>query len=75
MKTINTKIIYLWEQFQGYILKPAYNSVDMIEVELLDDDKGARDFNPVLLTVSFNIIIIYILLFLKLVVAFRYEIL
>lgn len=25
----------------------------MIEVELLDDDKGARDFNPVLLTVKF----------------------
>lgn len=74
MKTINTKIIYLWEQFQGYILKPAYNSVDMIEVELLDDDKGARDFNPVLLTVSY-IIIFYIILFLKLVVAFRYEIL
>lgn len=27
----------------------------MIEVELLDDDRVARDFNPVLLTVNFNI--------------------
>ncbi|KPU77119.1 uncharacterized protein Dana_GF13711, isoform D [Drosophila ananassae] len=42
--------------FQGYILKPSYNSVDMIEVELLDDDKGARDFNPVLLTIRDSII-------------------
>ncbi|XP_071635813.1 voltage-dependent calcium channel subunit straightjacket isoform X2 [Temnothorax longispinosus] len=29
--------------FQG-ILKPAYNSVDMAEVELVDNDKGPRDF-------------------------------
>ncbi|XP_030369817.1 voltage-dependent calcium channel subunit alpha-2/delta-3 isoform X2 [Scaptodrosophila lebanonensis] len=42
--------------FQGYILKPAYNSVDMIEVELLDDDRAARDFNPVLLTIRDSII-------------------
>ncbi|KRF79596.1 voltage-dependent calcium channel subunit alpha-2/delta-3 isoform X3 [Drosophila virilis] len=42
--------------FQGYILKPAYNSVDMIEVELLDDDRAARDFNPVLMTIRDAII-------------------
>lgn len=38
-------------QFQD-ILKPAYNTVDMIEVELTDDDRGPRDFNPALLHVS-----------------------
>uniref|UniRef100_A0A1B0DG25 Uncharacterized protein n=1 Tax=Phlebotomus papatasi TaxID=29031 RepID=A0A1B0DG25_PHLPP len=27
------------------ILKPAYNAVDMIEVELMDDDRDPRDFN------------------------------
>ncbi|XP_017069112.1 voltage-dependent calcium channel subunit alpha-2/delta-3 isoform X6 [Drosophila eugracilis] len=42
--------------FQGYILKPSYNSVDMIEVELLDDDRPARDFNPVLMTIRDSII-------------------
>ncbi|EDW79739.1 uncharacterized protein Dwil_GK17856, isoform A [Drosophila willistoni] len=42
--------------FQGYILKPAYNSVDMIEVELLDDDRPPRDFNPVLMTIRDSII-------------------
>ncbi|KAH8398224.1 hypothetical protein KR222_006390, partial [Zaprionus bogoriensis] len=42
--------------FQGYILKPAYNSVDMIEVELLDDDRVPRDFNPVLMTIRDSII-------------------
>ncbi|XP_037933678.1 voltage-dependent calcium channel subunit alpha-2/delta-3 isoform X2 [Teleopsis dalmanni] len=42
--------------FQSYILKPAYNSVDMIEVELLDDDRAPRDFNPVLLTIRDSII-------------------
>lgn len=46
-------MVFSIAQFQGYILKPAYNSVDMIEVELLDDDRVARDFNPVLMTVSF----------------------
>ncbi|KAK2575606.1 hypothetical protein KPH14_011311 [Odynerus spinipes] len=30
--------------FQG-ILKPAYNSVDMTEVELMDQDKGPREFD------------------------------
>lgn len=28
------------------ILKPSYNSVDMAEVELVDDNGEARDFNP-----------------------------
>lgn len=31
--------------FQG-ILKPSYNSVDMAEVELVDDHREPRDFNP-----------------------------
>ncbi|XP_067204326.1 voltage-dependent calcium channel subunit alpha-2/delta-3 isoform X2 [Linepithema humile] len=30
--------------FQG-ILKPAYNSVDMAEIELMDNDKGPREFD------------------------------
>ena len=39
-------------QFQG-ILKPSYNSVDMAEVELVDDQGEARDFNQKLHDVSF----------------------
>jgi len=39
-------------QFQG-ILKPSYNSVDMAEVELVDDHGEARDFNTELRKVSF----------------------
>lgn len=31
-------------QFQG-ILKPAYNSVDMAEIELMDHDRGPREFD------------------------------
>ncbi|XP_055604130.1 uncharacterized protein LOC129752368 [Uranotaenia lowii] len=42
-------------QFQD-ILKPAYNTVDMIEVELTDDDRGPRDFNPALLHIRESII-------------------
>ncbi|XP_039444984.1 voltage-dependent calcium channel subunit alpha-2/delta-3 isoform X2 [Culex pipiens pallens] len=38
------------------ILKPAYNTVDMIEVELTDDDRGPRDFNPALLHIRESII-------------------
>ncbi|XP_033328021.1 voltage-dependent calcium channel subunit straightjacket isoform X2 [Megalopta genalis] len=34
--------------FQG-ILKPAYNSVDMAEVELMDQDRGPREFDEALL--------------------------
>lgn len=34
------------------ILKPAYNSVDMTELELMDDDREARQFNANLLEVS-----------------------
>lgn len=34
------------------ILKPAYNSVDMAEVELMDDDSEARHFDANLLEVS-----------------------
>ncbi|KXJ73955.1 hypothetical protein RP20_CCG014670 [Aedes albopictus] len=38
------------------ILKPAYNTVDMIEVELTDDDRGPRDFNLALLHIRESII-------------------
>ncbi|XP_035913954.1 voltage-dependent calcium channel subunit alpha-2/delta-3 isoform X2 [Anopheles stephensi] len=38
------------------ILKPAYNTVDMIEVELTDDDQGPRDFNNMLLNMRESII-------------------
>jgi voltage-dependent calcium channel alpha-2/delta-3 len=34
-------------------LKPAYNAVDMIDVELVDDDRDARDYDPALLEVFF----------------------
>lgn len=37
-------------QFQG-ILKPAYNTIDMLEVELLDDDSEPRAFSEELLKV------------------------
>ncbi|XP_077284622.1 voltage-dependent calcium channel subunit straightjacket isoform X2 [Arctopsyche grandis] len=32
------------------ILKPSYNSVDMVEVELIDDERGPRDFNEELIS-------------------------
>lgn len=34
------------------ILKPSYNSVDMLEVELFDDDRGPRNFSKELTAVS-----------------------
>lgn len=39
-------------QFQKNILKPAFNSLDMSEVELMDDGYKAREFHPKLLEVS-----------------------
>ncbi|XP_055322700.1 voltage-dependent calcium channel subunit alpha-2/delta-3 isoform X3 [Sitodiplosis mosellana] len=41
--------------FQG-ILKPAYNTIDMLEVELLDDAREPRDFSDSLLKVREQII-------------------
>lgn len=41
----------LSSQFQG-ILKPAYNRVDMVEIELPDDANEPREFNKSLLEVS-----------------------
>ncbi|KAJ9593094.1 hypothetical protein L9F63_027664, partial [Diploptera punctata] len=41
--------------FQG-ILKPSYNSVDMAEVELVDDYREARDLNPKLREFRNNVI-------------------
>ncbi|XP_055687320.1 voltage-dependent calcium channel subunit alpha-2/delta-3 isoform X1 [Lutzomyia longipalpis] len=38
------------------ILKPAYNMVDMIEVELMDDDRDPRDFNENLIEMRDSII-------------------
>lgn len=40
----------MMEQFQG-ILKPAYNTIDMLEVELLDDGSEPRAFSLELLKV------------------------
>lgn len=34
------------------ILKPAYNAIDMVEVELLDDNSEPRQFSDDLLTVN-----------------------
>lgn len=39
-------------QFEG-ILKPAYNRVDMAEVELTDDDLDPREYNRTLIEVCF----------------------
>lgn len=44
-------ICYIFVQFQDNILKPSYNSVDMVEVELLDDDSAPRNFSKMLLDV------------------------
>ncbi|KAG7203219.1 hypothetical protein KM043_010323 [Ampulex compressa] len=41
--------------FQG-ILKPAYNSVDMAEVELMDQDKGPREFDEGILMLRSDVI-------------------
>lgn len=46
---MNINVLYL--QFQQ-ILKPSYNSVDMIEVELFDDDRSPRNFSKELTAVS-----------------------
>ncbi|CRK93231.1 CLUMA_CG006775, isoform A [Clunio marinus] len=43
--------------FQGKILKPSYNSVDIAEVELMDDGYDPRDFNMLLLEFRESIII------------------
>jgi hypothetical protein len=37
-------------------LKPAYNAVDMIEVELMDDDHEPREFNPNLVQVKCQVL-------------------
>ncbi|EFN86529.1 voltage-dependent calcium channel subunit alpha-2/delta-3 isoform X7 [Harpegnathos saltator] len=41
--------------FQG-ILKPAYNSVDMAEVELMDHDKGPREFDEGIIMFRNNVV-------------------
>ncbi|KAL7043546.1 hypothetical protein ACKWTF_001566 [Chironomus riparius] len=42
--------------FQHELLKPSFNSVDMVEVELIDDSKGVRDYNPELLAMRKSMI-------------------
>ncbi|KAF5291746.1 hypothetical protein FQA39_LY14234 [Lamprigera yunnana] len=41
--------------FQG-ILKPAYNRVDMLEVEVMDDDAEPRNFNESLIELRKNVV-------------------
>ncbi|XP_020293161.1 voltage-dependent calcium channel subunit alpha-2/delta-3 isoform X2 [Pseudomyrmex gracilis] len=41
--------------FQG-ILKPAYNSVDMAEVELMDSDKGPREFDDAIIMLRDHVV-------------------
>ncbi|XP_076283341.1 voltage-dependent calcium channel subunit straightjacket isoform X7 [Lasioglossum baleicum] len=41
--------------FQG-ILKPAYNSVDMAEVELMDQDRGPREFDEGILMLRNDVV-------------------
>lgn len=49
----NSKFIL---QFQKNLLKPAYNSLDLVEVELTDDaNKVPRDYNEDLINVSLKI--------------------
>ncbi|XP_033217847.1 voltage-dependent calcium channel subunit alpha-2/delta-3 isoform X2 [Belonocnema kinseyi] len=38
------------------ILKPAYNSVDMVEVELMDQDRGPREFDEALIALRDDVI-------------------
>lgn len=47
-----------FDQFQG-ILKPAYNTIDMLEVELLDDARDPRDFSDTLLKVTLKLLKIF----------------
>ncbi|KAG5680433.1 hypothetical protein PVAND_009941 [Polypedilum vanderplanki] len=42
--------------FYKDILKPAYDSVDMIDVELVDDDREPRDYDPILIELREQII-------------------
>lgn len=48
---INNFINSINFQFFKDILKPAYNSVDMIDVELVNDDREPREYDPLLLEV------------------------
>ncbi|KAK5638589.1 hypothetical protein RI129_012884 [Pyrocoelia pectoralis] len=41
--------------FQG-ILKPAYNRVDILEVEIMDDDSEPRDFNESIIELRRNVV-------------------
>ncbi|XP_031332073.1 voltage-dependent calcium channel subunit alpha-2/delta-3 isoform X2 [Photinus pyralis] len=41
--------------FQG-ILKPAYNRVDLLEVEVMDDDSEPRDFNESIIELRRNVV-------------------
>ena len=43
-------------------MKPAYNSVDMVDVELVDDDREPRDYDEVLIEVKFMHLKLFILL-------------
>lgn len=40
------------------MLKPSYNSVDMADVELMDDGYGPRDYSSFLLEVGANIVFV-----------------
>lgn len=44
-------LLDIFSQFQG-ILKPGYNVVDMLEVELINDKRAPRDFNADLINVN-----------------------
>lgn len=44
---------YIFKKQFRDILKPAYNDIDITEVELMDDDKPIREFGTFLLNVSF----------------------
>lgn len=50
LRTLQDFFFYLI-QFQD-ILKPAYNSIDLAEVELLDDNSEPRQFDQGLLEVN-----------------------
>lgn len=48
---LNKLLLYLiFLQFQG-ILKPSYNSIDLTDVELMDDGRDPLDFNDKILEV------------------------
>lgn len=55
MSSLLPHFIFFILQFQG-ILKPAYNRVDVTEIEIMDDDSDPREFSEEIKELRRNII-------------------